>query len=183
MEIRASNFSVSLSSLGMADAAGIAANANDYEITRNVARMGDFPFPYTMENALSFIAGALEMQAAGREFHFAIRLDGETIGACAFVSMDRDGREGEIGYWIGRRYWGMGHAKEALMLLMGFGFGRLELNSIRARAFRSNERSIKLLSSLGFSESGGEGAKGDEASYSILKNDYVDTVGLEITGE
>ena len=74
---------------------------------------------------------------------------------------------------------GMGYAKEALRLLLGFGFGRLKLDRMYARTFKTNERSISLLGSLGFSKSP-DFASEDEFEYSIFKNDYVDKVVLEI---
>ena len=93
MRIRCEGFRVHLKTPGAEDADDIARNANDYEITRNVARLGEFPYPYTFEDALSFIASALEKQDAGQEFHFGIALDSETIGACAIMDMDKAKRQ------------------------------------------------------------------------------------------
>ena len=185
MEIRARNFRVLLKTMGIEDAAGIADNANDPEITRNVARFGEFPFPYTEEHALSFISSLREKQANGTESHFSITLDNKIIGACALMGIDSKTTRAELGYWLGRRYWGMGYAKEALTLLLGFGFGRLDLSGIAARTFKSNERSIRLLNSIGFSKDAPArgAARDDELEYVIDKRDYSDPAGLEAVGE
>jgi 8-oxo-dGTP diphosphatase len=185
MEIRARNFRICLKTICIEDAAGIADNANDPEITRNVARFGEFPFPYTEEHALSFISSLREKQADGTESHFSIRLDNEVIGACALMNIDRKTKRAELGYWLGRRYWGMGYAKEALTLLLGFGFGRLDVGKIAAHTFKSNERSIRLLNSMGFSKDGPAlgGMRDDELEYVIDKRDYSSPAGLEIIGE
>ena len=185
MEIRNSNFKVYLRTISSGDAGDIARNANDPEITRNVARFGEFPSPYTEEHALSFISSLQDKQAAGIESHFSIILDGKTVGACALMGIDGQKGQAEIGYWLGREYWGRGYAKEALMLLLGFAFGRLDLGRAFARTFRSNERSIKLLNSLGFSEvaSTQEEPRGDETEYCLFRKDYPIAAGLEITDE
>ena len=185
MELRAGGFRISLMTLRAEDASDLAGHASDPEITRNVARFGEFPYPYTTENALSFINSLRERQSAGSELHFGITLKGRTIGACALLKIDGQKHGAEIGYWIGRKYWGMGYAKEALMLLLGFGFSKLGLNTVSARTFRFNERSIKLLKSTGFSEEApapGE-RHDDELEYRIHKKDYLNPTGFEAIDE
>jgi 8-oxo-dGTP diphosphatase len=184
MEITSRGFRISLRTLSLDDAEDLAKNASDYEIAYSVARFGEFPFPYTKEFALHFIASALEKQREGNEFHFGIRLGTMTIGACALMNVDRS-REGqsEVGYWIGKRYWGSGYAGEALRLLIGFGFGNLKLGKISARTFKSNERSVNLLHSLGFSEERDDATTPEEIIFSVAKGCYNDAIALEIGGD
>jgi RimJ/RimL family protein N-acetyltransferase len=182
MEIISKGFRIGLRTLGPDDADDLAKNASDYEVAYSVARTGEFPFPYTKEYALYFIASALEKQHKGNEFHFGIRLDSMTIGACALMNVNSpEAGQCEAGYWIGRKYWGSGYASEALKLLLGFGFASLGMSKICARTFRSNERSVNLLHSLGFSDDGAASSS-DEITLSIARNRY-DAIALEITGD
>lgn len=183
MEIIAKGFRISLRTLGTDDADELAKNANNHEIAYSVARLGEFPFPYTKEHALYFIASALEKQRKGKEFHFGIRLNGRTIGACALMKVDEIRGQGEVGYWIGKRYWGSGYAREALRLLIGFGFEMLALDSVRASTFWFNKRSINLLGSLGFSEDLTVATPGEnESAYLLHKSSYTGAIALGIKG-
>ena len=56
----------------------------------------------------------------------------------------------ELGYWIGRPYWGHGYATEAACALIKRGFDELELSCIRAAYYDGNDRSSRVLEKLGF---------------------------------
>jgi RimJ/RimL family protein N-acetyltransferase len=57
---------------------------------------------------------------------------------------------GELGYWIGRPYWGRGYATAGARLVLSFGFGELGLRSIRATCLTTNAASARVLEKLGF---------------------------------
>lgn len=59
-----------------------------------------------------------------------------------------------IGYWLDREKRGQGLMEEALILLLGFAFRDLELHRINASALPDNEKSVNLLTRLGFREEG-----------------------------
>ena len=183
MDIRANGFSICLKTLCLEDACDIAKHANDPDIARNVAHIGDFPLPYTEECALSFIASALEMECTGYCAHFGITLGGTTIGACALLNIDKELHRCELGYWIGKEYWGKGYASEALRLLLKFAFESIRIKEITACTFRANARSTKLLNALRFSISGTQsGAQSkSEVTYSLSNCRYADPIEIVIS--
>lgn len=189
MKIHASNLRVYLKTFDLVEADRLAENANDYDIAYNIARIGDFPYPYQKSDALYFVEAAIQKFYAKSEFHFGIHTQ-ETglMGACVIKNIDFDNKKAEIGYWIGKKYWGRGYAKEALRLLISFGFNFIDLNKIYALTFAFNERSINLLNSLNFSKDGTlrqnvlQADKFiDESLFSLLKNDCKDDIKLEIS--
>jgi RimJ/RimL family protein N-acetyltransferase len=81
-----------------------------------------------------------------------ILLDGEVAGNV--VSFEAAGRR-EVGYWIGREYWGRGIATKALSLFLGDETTR----PLFACVAKHNAGSIRVLEKCGFKISGyGKGA-------------------------
>jgi ribosomal-protein-alanine N-acetyltransferase len=66
-----------------------------------------FPHPYPPGAARAWIEKKLDTFAKGEEMALAIELDGEYIGSVGFFFNRRDDA-GELGYWIGKPYWGRG---------------------------------------------------------------------------
>ncbi len=188
MEVRSKNLRVYLKGLEAGDTEALAKNANNDEIAHYIGRPGDFPNPYTEENAAYFIEDAIRKRNERSAFHFGIRLnDGKLIGACGAHTIDYRDLRAEIGYWLGRTYWGKGYAKEALALLLGFCFNNLRLNRVSVSVLAFNERSIKLLHSMNFSKEGTlrqntlhEDKFVDDLVFSILKREYDAAASAEI---
>jgi [ribosomal protein S5]-alanine N-acetyltransferase len=190
MKISSENFRVYLKTLGIEDAQAITEKVNDREITLNTLTI---PFPYERQHALAFIEFATQKYSLREEYHLGIHLqNGELIGVCGLTNIDSVNMKAELGYWIGRDYWGKGYANEAMQLIMYFGFKNLKLNKIYAHVFGSNERSIKLLERLGFSQEGllkedvfhaGVGRFMDAFSYSILKKEFPSKLKVDVFDE
>ena len=64
---------------------------------------------------------------------------------------EQDGKR-EVGYWIGKEFWGRGIATEALSLLLR----EVTERPLYAHVARSNIGSIRVLEKCGFTEIGGE---------------------------
>ncbi len=77
--------------------------------------------------------------------------------------------EREIGYWLGRGYWGQGIATQALALFLQV----LPQRPLYARAAKDNAASLRVLEKCGFTLSGeGKGfsnSRGEEVEEYILK--------------
>ncbi len=130
-----------LRSLEASDAARIAELVGD----RDVARMtGRVPWPYSQKDAERWIARTAEEKVIAR----AIEHDGMLIGCIGF-SPRGEGR-GELGYWIGKPYWGQGYASEAVGAMLEIVFADPKIELVRAGHFADNPASGRVLSKHGF---------------------------------
>ncbi|HUO23169.1 MAG TPA: GNAT family N-acetyltransferase [Caulobacteraceae bacterium] len=90
------------------DAPAIARLASDYAISSMTTRM---PYPYDLADARAFI-GYVQALDPAREAVFAIEHRDAGLIGCLGFHRDGAGRL-ELGYWLGRPYWGKGLATEA----------------------------------------------------------------------
>jgi len=105
--------------------------------TRNI------PYPYTRQNAIDWITASSD----DPEKHpFAVTA-GEELLAC--VSYWPEGEDIEVGYWVGRDYWGQGVGTRALRLLLERADFPHERRVV-ARVKVGNERSERVLQKCGF---------------------------------
>lgn len=148
--VSAPRYRVRLSTLGIEDAEAIAANANSVEVSSNVDPFGRFPNPYGRKDALGFIEHAADSFTGMTGFHFGIRAEAGLIGVCGIKGVDYVKKECEIGYWIGKDYWGRGYGREAVGLLLEVAFGVLGMSLAYGTVARRNERSSRLLEGMGF---------------------------------
>ena len=94
--------------------------------------------------------------AAPETYAVVLKEGGALVGCVGFnagdaASMPLSDGELELGYWIGRPFWGRGYAVEAARALVERGFDELKLCGIHAAYFDGNERSRRVLDKLGFS--------------------------------
>ncbi len=104
------------------------------------------PRPYPEEAALEFVRLARERWKNDEAYVFAIidKSISRFVG-CMGIHPVREHNRAEVGYWIGKPYWGKGLATGALRLLIGFGFDVLKLNRIEAGHFDYNPASGRVL--------------------------------------
>jgi ribosomal-protein-alanine N-acetyltransferase len=119
---------------------------NDFEVAKNLANV---PHPYAVEDAEAFIARGTEHRAKGQGYPFALvaKADMGLVGGCGLRLQD-DGYF-ELGYWIGRPFWGRGYASEAARRVAGFAFHQLKAITINAGWFHDNPASGRVLAKLG----------------------------------
>lgn len=122
----------------------IHARVSDESVVRNLARA---PWPYGEADARFFAA----MQQDPRLPHFLVTLPGEGVIGSAGLG-EHDGHP-EIGYWIGRDYWGHGYATEAGRAVLAIA-RTLGHRLLRAGHFVDNPASGKVLRKLGFRPTG-----------------------------
>jgi ribosomal-protein-alanine N-acetyltransferase len=115
--------------------------AGDAEIASTTL---SFPHPYPPGAARSWIEKKLDTFAKGEEMALAIELEGEYIGSVGFFLNRRDDA-GELGYWIGKPYWGRGFASLAVDAMLRFGFEELNLHRIQAQVMMRNAGSARVL--------------------------------------
>lgn len=129
------------------DAPALADEANDFAVARTLRDY--FPHPYGIDDALRFIERAQEGGAPATQF--AIEADGEVAGVMgAFLGEDVMRHNVEIGYWLGRRWWGRGIATAAVRLICDYAFDELGAKRVFAEVFGNNPASIRVLEKAGF---------------------------------
>jgi [ribosomal protein S5]-alanine N-acetyltransferase len=74
----------------------------------------------------------------------------EVLGTCTLFRLELVHHRAEIGFALGRRWWGQGFATEALDLLLGFAFSTLDPHRLEADVDPQNERSLRALERQGF---------------------------------
>ncbi len=138
---------LTLRRLTLGDAAAIQPLADDWEVAKQTANLA---FPYGAAEAQAFIARALAAHRSGRELTFAIvrKQDAGLIGLLGLVA---DVAPMEVGYWLGRAFWGQGYAAEALAAAQNYVQSQLRHNRLHAVVFAENAASIRVLTKCGFS--------------------------------
>jgi ribosomal-protein-alanine N-acetyltransferase len=126
---------------------------NDFDVAKNLSRV---PHPYTEASAEEFLARGVEDRARGEAYPFTLTLktDGAPIGGCGLRL--KDGGVFELGYWLGRPFWGRGYASEAARRVAGFAFRELDAPVLRASYFHDNPASGRVLEKLGAVPAGTE---------------------------
>ncbi|MGG5821228.1 bifunctional GNAT family N-acetyltransferase/(deoxy)nucleoside triphosphate pyrophosphohydrolase [Falsiroseomonas sp. HW251] len=154
---------LTLRPLRAADAADLHRLVNDWEVAKTLARV---PFPYPRELADEWIASTHAMMEEGRAWHLAIvgveaagtAEEKEVLVGCVGLTLDAGAKQAELGYWVGRRFWGHGVGPEAAARLSRWALAHLDIRKLVASALLENARSRKLLARIGFREIG-EGAQ------------------------
>ncbi|WP_055106554.1 GNAT family N-acetyltransferase [Paenibacillus ihumii] len=109
-----------------------------------------------------------------------LKEDGQLIGSCGFNVWELSGAyRGEIGYDLGREYWGFGYMSEAMRMLLSYGYQTIGLNRIEALVDPRNSASRRLLQSFEFTEEGllrqyqkTEDGFVDLLMFSLLRQEY-----------
>lgn len=106
----------------------------------------------TLENARAWFARIQQRVADGNAMQFVIELtqQARVIGTCVLFKIDEASLRAEIGYALGRDFWGAGYMHEALTALVEHAFSQLGLHRLEAEIDPRNERSAQSLLRLGF---------------------------------
>lgn len=102
----------------------------------------------------------VEQIIAGRRdgtfYQWAIGLRGESrvVGTVTLFCIDLTHRRAELGFALGRDWWGRGLAGEAVSRVVDHAFGAMGLARLEADADPRNDASLALLERLGFRREG-----------------------------
>ena len=110
--------------------------------------LSEIPFPYTLGHAEEFIERSRERVLREESYNFTIFQDKKMIGGIGLSEFNN--KSCQVGYWLGKQYWGNGFATEALKSILDFGFDHLNLEKIYAAYKIGNEGSIRVLNKSGF---------------------------------
>ena len=106
--------------------------------------------PHTsVENSREIIRTVL---SAPDTFAVCLKEDGKPIGSIGFHRNDlaEDNDEYELGYWIGKPFWGRGLIPEASREMLRYAFENLGMNRIWCGYYDGNEKSRRVQEKLGF---------------------------------
>ncbi len=161
-----------------ADAQALRQLIND----RDIAAMTlNILHPYPDDAAELYIATSREAMERGERFSFAVvrHEDDRFIGSVS-ITLAHGHDRAELGYWIGKPYWGSGYASEAARRVVQFGFEVLNLHRIYATCFPENGASARVMQHAGMQFEGTlrqhvrkwEGYK-DLHYYGIRRDEYA----------
>ncbi len=136
---------LALRPLTLADAARIARFTSDFAVARMVTSI---PHPNPGVAAEGWILMMQARRPLARDHVFAIDLPGEGLVGCIGIHAKGDGAW-ELGYWIGRPYWGRGFATEAARALAAQGRRSLAGELVSGH-FEDNPASGRVLQKAGF---------------------------------
>ena len=106
------------------------------------------PHPYPPGAALEWIATHEAAAAAAREYTYAITEPGGVLVGAIGLRPHLTEHE-NVGYWIGRPYWGRGYATAAAQALIAVGFGLIDLPTITASHLARNAASGRVMEKCG----------------------------------
>lgn len=157
------------------DASAVTALAGVRDVAVNTLNI---PHPYPEGAAGTWIASHRRAWETGRCLVLAITNEGEGVVGAVSLEIEARHRRGELGYWIGKPYWGRGYATEATRAVLDFGFDELALNRVQARHLTRNPASSRVLEKLGMRLEGVHrelvqvwGAFEDVAMFGLLRAD------------
>lgn len=141
---------VTLRALTEADIPRLTEFKNDVEA--ELLGGGAAPRPRSVEMVREFFA---ERAKDKDSQNFAIEADGRFIGDCGLFDIDQRSGTAEVGIGIGDHdYWGRGYGREALTLLVDYGFRIQNFRKLWLTVQGSNERAIRCYRAVGFVEEG-----------------------------
>jgi len=129
----------------MADSWRMAELMSDWDIARMTSSV---PHPYSQGDAEDFVA-RVQANDPRRDRNFVIELEGEgLVGGIGFFTPENGLLE--VGYWIGRAWWGRGIATEALQGALMWAAGDWRKRLVVAGHFADNPASGQVLVKAGF---------------------------------
>lgn len=151
------------------DAEAVARSMSDRDV---VWHLGRAPYPYQLSDAEAWINRAEQDRTKGREYAFVILYGAE--GVIGSVGFNRsNGPVWEIGYWLGKPWWGQGLVTEAAQGLLEWGRRECGIESFVAGHFSDNPASGRVLKKLGFQAVGEKLMLGEARGTRALATRYV----------
>lgn len=106
------------------------------------------PFPFKEKDATEWIFLQMSQKPARRLFIF---WNNQLVGEIGITLKEDIFRlNAEIGYFIGKEYWGNGIATKAIGLMVDYVFENFEVTRINAGVMKPNKASMKALEKNGF---------------------------------
>ena len=137
--------------LELSDAPAFSQLASDYDIAKMT---GSLPHPMPLYSAEFKIMSLRNRKQRGLAYPYAITLDGGELIGVMDLFRSAPNAALEIGYWIGKPYWGQGLSTEAAKAVITEARETLGVEALIAGAFADNPASLRVLEKLGFKQTG-----------------------------
>lgn len=119
---------------------------NDNEVLKYLTGI---PFPYTLAKSKKDIKQSQKEWKTGKSYHFTILADNEIVGNIILHNPNKDKGRYDLGFFIGRKFWGKGIVTEAIKQTIKFGFNKLNLYRIQGDNDSDNPASGKVMKKAG----------------------------------
>ena len=135
------------------DSVIVAKLAGVFEIADTTIRI---PYLYKEEEAKKWIKRHDDWFVNEQSINWAITLkeNKNLIGAISLMNIDKNNNHAELGYWVGKPYWGRGYATESAEALINYGFEVIKFNRFHAHHLSRNSASGKVLLKIGMKREG-----------------------------
>lgn len=130
------------------DEEALVRHGDDRQVWLNLRDL--FPHPYTPDDAREFIRRYAEIPG-NPPLNLAIEHAGEAIGSVGLHPLTDVARfTAEVGYWIGRAFWGRGLTTEALRRFTEYAFEHFRFERLEGWVFATNPSSGRVLEKAGY---------------------------------
>jgi ribosomal-protein-alanine N-acetyltransferase len=160
----------------LSDAADVQRLAGDPAIAATTLNV---PHPYRDGMAESWISSHEPAWNARRAVAYAITTPEDEVRGAISLQLLPSQHRGELGYWIGKPFWGAGIATEAARCLVDFAFTQLDVHRVHATHLVRNPPSGRVMQKIGMVQEGvlrehvlKDGKFEDIATYGILRSEW-----------
>ncbi len=131
------------------DLGSLVANASDENVSRGLRDR--FPYPYTGNDGRAWLARAVDESDRA----WAIEIDGRAVGGVSLhPGSDVYRHSAELGYWIGRHFWGRGIMSAIIARFTDEAMTSFRLHRLFAAVYANNPASARVLEKAGFAREG-----------------------------
>ena len=136
----------------------------------------------TVQDAHLLLKGAEDgyINKSGIRFGIESKETGQLLGTCSLFRFHHTSRRAELGYILGRPFWGNGFMHEALVAVVDYAFNQLDLHRLEADIDPRNNASRQSLRRLGFLKEGVlrerwivNGEVSDSELYGLLRREWM----------
>lgn len=115
----------------------------------DVGPRAGWPVHTSVENSREIIRDVL---SAPETYAVCLKTDGRPVGSVGLHRKDLAQREDEyeLGYWIGKEFWGQGLIPEAAREILRHAFEDLNMQTVWCGYYDGNEKSHRVQEKLGF---------------------------------
>jgi [ribosomal protein S5]-alanine N-acetyltransferase len=154
------------------DAAAITALINDFEVSKNLARV---PYPYALSDAEEFLGWAKDLNDKSRFSAITLKLQPSILNGMISYEWNSEKQNAELGYWLAKPLWRQGLMSEAAQAMVNHAFQVAGVDSIVSCYFIENPASGKVLARAGLVE------VGHCTQFSKAQGKEVPVVNMQLT--